>query len=517
MKKPGALLLAVLFTVCSFSQAPEKMSYQAVIRNGSGELVKSSQVNLKISILQYTADGTVVFSETHSTTTNANGLATLEIGSGVVVSGSISSIDWADGPYFLKTETDVTGGTNYALSGTSQLLTVPYALYAKTAENFVEKDGSVTNELQTLRISNDTIYLSDGGFVKLPAANTLLLPPSATAQGVSDIENYSAVLNGVVNANNLLTAVEFEWGTTTSYGSMVIADQSPLAGSTNIHVTAILNALQTDENYHYRIKASNVVNTTYSDDFPFTIDTLNLVLPTVTTSAITDIAGISAKSGGNLVNNGGAYITAQGLCWSLDPSPEITNNITNSFTDLMNGLSTNTVYHVRAFATNAAGTAYGNEVTFNSGYELGKDTLGGLVFYNDGNEHGLVCDSIDQNPRLSWGCYGTLIATTSTVLGTGTANTTAITAGCSTVNIAAKVCNDLVLDIYDDWYLPSKEELALLYKNLRLKGLGKFANEQYWTSSEVNSATVWYENFTNGLQNYDGKEIPFKVRAVRSF
>jgi len=116
-----------------FAQSPNKMSYQAVIRNSSNGLVTNSAVGMRISIIQTSPSGTAVYAETQTPTTNANGLASIEIGGGTVVSGNFSSIDWANGPYFVKTETDPTGGTSYSIMGTSQLLSVPYALYAKSA------------------------------------------------------------------------------------------------------------------------------------------------------------------------------------------------------------------------------------------------------------------------------------------------------------------------------------------------------------------------------------------------
>ena len=124
------LLAQLLINTSIFAQAPQKMSYQAVIRNTSGALVTSSSVGMKISILQGTAIGTVAYSETQSASTNANGLVSLEIGSGTVVSGTFAGIDWANGPYFIKTETDPEGGTNYSIIGTNQLLSVPYALFS---------------------------------------------------------------------------------------------------------------------------------------------------------------------------------------------------------------------------------------------------------------------------------------------------------------------------------------------------------------------------------------------------
>jgi len=119
-----------LLTFNSFAQAPQKMSYQAVIRNSSNALIVSTAVGIKISVLQGSSSGTPIFAETHTTSTNANGLASLEIGAGTPVTGSFAGINWAAGPYFIKTETDPTGGTNYTIAGTNQLISVPYALYS---------------------------------------------------------------------------------------------------------------------------------------------------------------------------------------------------------------------------------------------------------------------------------------------------------------------------------------------------------------------------------------------------
>jgi len=136
-----ALVLATLFTGTIWAQSPQKMSYQAVIRSANNYLVENTVVGMKISILQGTANGTAVYSETHIPTTNSNGLVSIEIGGGTVVSGNYSNINWANGPYFIKTETDPAGGTNYTITGTSQFLSVPYSLHAKTADAII---GGIT-------------------------------------------------------------------------------------------------------------------------------------------------------------------------------------------------------------------------------------------------------------------------------------------------------------------------------------------------------------------------------------
>ena len=135
MKKIYSIVTGILLTASVWSQAPQKMSYQAVIRNSSNALVTSKVVGMRISLLQGSATGTAAYVETQNPTTNANGLVSLEIGNGTVVTGSFATINWANGPYFIKTETDPTGGTNYTIVGTSELLSVPYALHAKTVEN----------------------------------------------------------------------------------------------------------------------------------------------------------------------------------------------------------------------------------------------------------------------------------------------------------------------------------------------------------------------------------------------
>ncbi len=142
MKKLFALLALIALVTLIYGQAPEKMSYQCVVRNASGALVTNQPVGIRISVLQGSATGTVVFSEIYSPIphTNSNGLVSLEIGGGTPVTGSFSSINWSVGPFFLKTETDPQGGTNYTITGTSQILSVPYALHAGSVASYAETD-----------------------------------------------------------------------------------------------------------------------------------------------------------------------------------------------------------------------------------------------------------------------------------------------------------------------------------------------------------------------------------------
>lgn len=142
MEKRLVTTLAMLsFAVLLLAQAPEKMTYQAVIRDASNLLVADAPVGMQISILQGSVNGTVVYVETQNPSTNLNGLVSLEIGAGNLVSGDFPSIDWSMGPFFIATATDPNGGNDYSITGTSQLLSVPYALHAKTAESVTNGNG----------------------------------------------------------------------------------------------------------------------------------------------------------------------------------------------------------------------------------------------------------------------------------------------------------------------------------------------------------------------------------------
>ncbi len=133
MKKTLFIVLATIISLNIFGQSPEKMSYQAVIRNNENELVINQEIGMQISILQSTPDGIAVYSEIQTPETNTNGLISIEIGNGLS-SDDFASIDWSNGPFFIKTEVDPTGGDTYTITGTSQVFSVPYAFYAKTAE-----------------------------------------------------------------------------------------------------------------------------------------------------------------------------------------------------------------------------------------------------------------------------------------------------------------------------------------------------------------------------------------------
>jgi hypothetical protein len=150
---------------------------------------------------------------------------------------------------------------------------------------------------------------------------------------------------------------------------------------------------------------------------------------------------------------------------------------------------------------------------------IGSTYQGGIIFYLDGNGGGLIAAPSDQSSGAEWGCYGTGISgANGTAIGTGNQNTIDIEAGCTTSGIAADICANLTLGGYSDWFLPSKDELNEMYLNLHQQGLGGFASDYYWSSTESSSINrAWRQNFTTGYQHFDFKDNFNGVRAVRAF
>ena len=147
---------------------------------------------------------------------------------------------------------------------------------------------------------------------------------------------------------------------------------------------------------------------------------------------------------------------------------------------------------------------------------------GGYIFYDKGYySYGwryLEVAPSDQSASAPWGCFGVSISgADGTEVGTGEQNTIDIEAGCTTFGTAADRCANLGLGGYDDWFLPSKDELNLMYTNLKVAEVGGFADYYYWSSSEYNAYLAWYQDFSNGSQNTNARDVTYRVRAVRAF
>ncbi|MEN4759620.1 collagen-like protein [Chryseobacterium sp. C39-AII1] len=201
MKKILLSMGILLGTFSAFAQVPEKMSYQAIVRNAGGQVLANQSVGVRASILQGSPAGVSVYSERLTGSTNVNGLITLELGAGTVLSGTFNTINWASGNYYLKTETDPSGGTNYTITGTSQLLSVPFAMYAKSAGgtggNFtIPYTNTVNNAGNLFSLTND------GDGTSIEGINNTTTSSIASVRGIVNSTAPGGFSSGVRGVNN---------------------------------------------------------------------------------------------------------------------------------------------------------------------------------------------------------------------------------------------------------------------------------------------------------------------------
>lgn len=247
MKKIFTLLSLVLITLTLSAQAPQKLSYQFVVRNASGALVSSAPVGVRVAILQGSPTGIVVYHELFNPNpvTNANGLVSIEIGTGLPITGTFSSINWAGGPYYLKTETDPTGGTSYTVVGTSQLISVPYALYSGAAESIPN------NSVTSAKIVDGTITAADlgtGSVTSAKIADGTIVTTDLADANVTSVKIADGTIASADVANSSITSAKIADGTITD------ADVNATA---NINISKILGAAGIEFNYPSDYKVWN--------------------------------------------------------------------------------------------------------------------------------------------------------------------------------------------------------------------------------------------------------------------
>jgi hypothetical protein len=260
-------------------------------------------------------------------------------------------------------------------------------------------------------------------------------------------------------------------------------------------------------------------------------DGQNNLLPVLANAVITDISTPTRHSpvvSAEITSMGGSQITEQGVCYDTLPNPTIDKLKRKSdstkvgvFSVRLGGLRPNTKYYARAYATNSTGTGYSNQVEFSTGeVRIGDLYKGGIVFYLDASgKHGLISALPGNNHAGEWGCTGVSVPGTKTEIGTGQANTKLIIAACAgdAKNNAAKWCDDLVDNGWNDWFLPSRDELAEMYKNRDLIG---FNDALRWSSSEADANTAWAQGFgpaSGGSAAVNKSTTTVGVRAIRAF
>ena len=398
MKKLFTLLVILLLTATAWGQSPEKMSYQAVIRNSSNQLIAGQMVGMQITILQGSATGTTVYMETQTSETNENGLLSMEIGTGNVVHGSFLYIDWSDGPYFIRTEADPSGGTNYTITGTSQILSVPYALHSKSSEiltgNITENqiidlqdylitetdpvfagwDRSTGIAITESQITDLKEYLTEEAdplFEASPAAsiNDDLIGEWNEAYSWGDHDGLYHPLSWMPAWTEIVDKPEFaSVAISGDYNDLINTPDEFFEAGPGITITGgIISAdLSLEVSEEGDILTLTPGNTVYVPGISYA----NYSIPVVTTKPVTNITATRAYGSGNVMFYGAAAVTETGICWSVNQPPTVADNFVASgvyfgdFISVLDELTPNTIYFARAYAKTGSDTYYGETVLF---------------------------------------------------------------------------------------------------------------------------------------------------------
>ena len=377
-----------------------------------------------------------------------------------------------------------------------------------------------SGEIQTYNGTN----WSSGNF------SPVVTMPTVTTNAATEITDNSVVLNGVIisDGGSLVTSKGFQIALDANFsnGLNTITINNQGVGTINFSQASLVSGTS----YYFRTFAVNAIGTSYAQTASFVClnQTPTSTLPLITLDSIRNITTQSALFYGNVISSGASNITQRGFCFDTIANPTINSpkstgaSTTGLYSYLKNSLISNgKKYYVRAYATNTQGTAYSNQITFNtalltgnaSSLVLGQSYGGGILFYiaPDG-QSGLVVTS--QNiGNYPWGCSGTLVNNTSKGLGAGNNNTNAILGVC-TANSAAKACQDLISGGCDDWYLPSWDELILMRENLHAVGIGSLSGWT-WSSSETDETIALAYDWSCG--NVMTKTNVLGVRAIRRF
>lgn len=402
----------------------------------------------------------------------------------------------------------------------------------KISTSIFDSDGYWIEQLKTLT-PNTTYYIKGfaiddkaivyGNEVSFTTASMVPILPTIVTTTATAITPTTGVSGGNITSDGgapvTVRGICFSTTTNPTTANTVISGGSGI-GSFSSNLSG-LTALTT---YYIRAFATNSVGTAYGNQVSFT--TTEYVIPTLTTIIASSITKTTATSGGDITSDGGATVTSRGICFNTAGNPTTANTIVSggsgigSFSCNLVGLSAAKTYYIRAYAINSVGTAYGNQISFStsSPFTIGQSYGGGIIAYIDSTGfHGLIAAPTDQSTDIYW--HVTADGTTGamgTAIGTGNANTNSIIALYGAENNAARICYDLVLGGYSDWYLPSKDELYQL--NINKVKIGGFANASYWSSTESSSDRATYRDYQfAGGWGLALKRAKCYVRAVRSF
>jgi hypothetical protein len=399
-------ILSLFFAAITFAQSPQRMNFQSVVRDANNELIQNGEIGIRVSILESSSTGTPVFVERHQPTTNENGLFTLEIGAGSLISGSFNAINWKNNQYWLKTEYDLTGGTSYTLSSTVQFLSVPYSFnsdYAQNSGNQIE--NIIDNGNGTLTFE----YLNGSSFTTAPLTGLQGQQGESAYQiwinqGNSGTEqDFIESLKGTdgqngTNGTNGESAYQV-WLSLGNTGTEQDFIES-LKGTDGFHVT---NSFIQNDSLYIQLSSGqtlnagflagvSIVNTVIQNDSLLVyfsngqvINAGYLNFPGQNTNDIiisipivSNIQSTSAVLSATLIERGNELVTHFGICISINPNPTVKDYKGFSFGNLSENqnfsmsvnqfndfeLSPSTTYYVRSFATNCRGTVYSNQNSF---------------------------------------------------------------------------------------------------------------------------------------------------------
>jgi len=386
----------------------------------------------------------------------------------------------------------------------------------------------------------------------VPGWTGVLFATLSTTAVTPDIYYYNASAGGniITDGGAAVTARGIVWNTATG---PTTANSKTTDGAGLGSFSSQMTGLSPATPYYFRAYAVNAVGTSYGNESTFT--TAANTPATVSTTAISNITGGTASSGVTVSAEGNSHVTARGVCWSTATNPTVADNKTiNAFSgtvgtviNTLSGMTVSTTYYVRAYATNSAGTAYGNQFSFTttSSFGVGVAYQGGIVGYifqpGDmryvaGQTHGMIVTASDQtalNADVAWTVDPIYVSTatdttfgTATVLGAGNSNTVIISGQINNSNLAATICRNLVSGGYSDWFLPSKDELTKIYLNK--ESIGGFLSIVYWSSSgnapAYTTTTIAYYLPFNGPLAFNPASAQWlsgsgtaAVRAVRYF
>jgi hypothetical protein len=480
--------------------APEQISYQAVVRDATNAIVANKLVGMRISIVQSGSNSaknqrpSAVYEETQTPTTNANGLLSVSIGAGTG-SDDFSAIDWSVQPHYITIEIDPTGNNgNYTITGTTQLASVPYALYAKTSSDA----GAVA--ANTAKVGYTEALVSANTDV---AANKLKVGyTEAAVSANTDVAANTAKVGyteALVSANTDVAANTAKVGYTEA---LVSANTDVAANTAKVGYSEALVSANTDV-------AANTAKVGYTEAL---------------VSANTDVAANTAKVGYTeaLVSDNEDVVLNKSKVGQAAGTTTGDMQYWNGTAWVVVAATPNegaTLQMIAGIPTWVGGTPPPPPPA------VGDFRDGGIVFWVDpeNNAHGLVCAIEDQSSGIRWynGNYTTTGATGSAI-GTGSANTTAIIANQGAVETAyaAGLARAYSGGGYTDWFLPSKDELNQMYENkATLEAVSGFFSfsDYYWSSTEYNNDYAWLQVFSNGFQTIDFKYFTSSVRAVRAF